>query len=359
MEISSSTNVNEDFALDSLETIRNRLLDLTNRNRLLNFKHGKTGFIRVIDEMPDQLASNILEGDSFTFIPIAEPLREELIENGYILINDDGQEVKVKADPSAKEWAKVKGFNTNYELPLSIKSKDSKHNDTNIQSLLYPRELEAQLRNIRTKANTAIEETGANILYLAFGFLEWFEDENSSVTRQAPLYLIPVKIDRASLNKDLGTYTYTIEYTGEDIISNLSLREKLKHDFHIELPELTEDVLPEEYLKNVESQLSRHKPQWKVKRFSTLSMFDFGKLLMYLDLDPARWPQGVSNIQNHSILQKFFAKQGVDDGNGSSTCFGEEYLIDKLDEVHNKYPLIDDADSSQHSALVMLFRVRT
>jgi very-short-patch-repair endonuclease len=352
MDISANTQLNENFAFDSLQSIRNRLLDLTGRNRLLNFKHGRTGFIRIIDEMPDQLAQSILDDGQFTFIPVDEPLREELIEQGYIVVNDEEQDVKVKANPSAKEWAKIKGFNTSYELPASIKSEDSKHNDTNIQSLLYPRELEAQLRNIRTKANTAIEETGANILYLAFGFLEWFEDENSSVVRQAPLYLIPVKIDRAALNKDLGTYTYTIEFTGEDIIPNLSLREKLKHDFHLELPELTEDILPEEYLKRVERQLLRHKPQWRVKRFSTLSMFDFGKLLMYLDLDPSRWPEGSGNIQNHAILQKFFAKEGVDDGGGMSANFCEEYLIDKLDDVHNQYPLIDDADSSQHSALV-------
>ncbi|WP_392343364.1 DUF4011 domain-containing protein [Pseudoalteromonas prydzensis] len=166
MDSSTRNQLNNNFAFDSLQAIRNRLLDLTGRNRLLNFKHGKTGFIRVIDEMPDQLASNILEGNEFTFIPIDEPLREELIKYGYIVINDDGQEIKVKADPSSKDWAKVKGFNTSYELPLSTKSKDSKHNDTNIQSLLFPRELEAQLRNIRTKANTAIEETGANIIYL-------------------------------------------------------------------------------------------------------------------------------------------------------------------------------------------------
>tara|TARA_R110001599_G_scaffold82854_2_gene222826 strand:+ start:9959 stop:15592 length:5634 start_codon:yes stop_codon:yes gene_type:complete len=352
MESPTNDQLNENFSFDSLQSIRNRLLDLTSRNRLLNFKHGKTGFIRVIDEMADQLAENILESHEFTFIPVDEPLRDELIEHGYIIIDGEGQEVKVKADPSAKEWAKIKGFNTNYELPISIESSDSKHNDTNIQSLLYPRELEAQLRNIRSKANTAIEETGANILYIAFGFLEWFEDENSSAIRQAPLYLIPVKIDRASLNKDIGTYTYTIQYTGEDIISNLSLREKLRHDFHLNLPELTEDVLPEEYLKLVETQLIRHKPKWKLKRFSTLSMFDFGKLLMYLDLDPSRWPEGASNIQNHGILQKFFAKEGADDGSGASASFGEEYLIDKLDDVHNQYPLIDDADSSQHSALV-------
>lgn len=276
--------------------------------------------------MPDQLAQEILGGHEFTYIPVEEPRREELIEHGYIQIDEEGNDVKVKTNPTAKEWAKIKGLDTNYELPESQKSSDIKYNDKNIQSLLFPRELEAQLRKIRTKANTAIEETGANILYLAFGFLEWFEDEKSDATRQAPLYLIPVKIDQASLNKDLGTYTYTIEYTDEDIISNLSLREKLRHDFHLELPELLEDMLPDDYFTLVESQLIRHKHNWKVKRFATLAMFDFGKLLMYLDLDPSRWPQGNRNIQNHTILQKFFAKEGVEDETG--TCFGQEYQID-------------------------------
>jgi len=342
---------NNNFAFDSLQAIRNRLLDLTARNRLLNFKHGKTGFIRVIDELPDQLSQIILDGNEVTFIPVNEPTHEELIEHGYLIIDEEGQEVKVKPAPSAKDWAKIKGFNVNYELLKISNINGAKHNDSNIQSLLYPRELEAQLRNIRSKANTAIEETGSNILYLAFGFLEWFEDEKSDVIRQAPLYLIPVKIDRASLNKNLGTYTYTIEYTSEDIIPNLSLREKLKHDFHLELPELTDNLLPEEYLEAVQHQLLRHKPQWKIKRFATLAMFDFGKLLMYLDLDPMRWPQGAGNIQNHEILQKFFAKEGKE-GDEAGVSFGNEYAIDSLDNVHDLYPLIDDADSSQHSALV-------
>ncbi|WP_212747716.1 DUF4011 domain-containing protein [Pseudoalteromonas aurantia] len=61
MDNSTHTQLNEHFAFDSLQSIRNRLLDLTGRNRLLNFKHGRSGFIRVIDEMPDQLAENRLE----------------------------------------------------------------------------------------------------------------------------------------------------------------------------------------------------------------------------------------------------------------------------------------------------------
>ena len=343
---------NDNFAFDSLQSIRNRLLDLTARNRLLSYKHGKAGSIRVIDEMPDQLAENMLNESAFTFIPVDEPLYEELIKYGYIAIDDDGQEIELKPYPTAKEWAKVKGFNTDYELPLSVNSTDSKHNDTNIQTLLYPADLESKLRSIRSKANTAIEETGTNILYLAFGFLEWFEDDNSDVSRQAPLFLIPVKVEKATLNKELSTYTYTIQYTSEDIISNLSLREKLRHDFHLSLPEVDEDTLPEEYFKKVEMQILKRKPKWKLKRFGTLAMFDFGKLLMYLDLDPDRWPQGENNIQNHSILQQFFAKQGSDSGNNSPSSFGEEYPIDNLEKVHEKYPLIDDADSSQHSALV-------
>ncbi|WP_334018294.1 DUF4011 domain-containing anti-phage protein Hhe [Alteromonas sp. S015] len=352
MDHSQESGINENFAFDALQSIRNRLLDLTSRNRLLNFRYGKSGFVRVIDEMPDQLAVNILEGREFTFIPVDEPTRDELIKNGYIQIKEDGQEVRIKQNPSAKEWAKIKGLNTSYELPKSENKKDSKHDDDNIQSLLFPRELEAQLRTIRSKANTAIEETGANILYLAFGFLEWFEDDNSSVARQAPLFLIPVKVDKASLNKELGTYTYTIEHTGEDIISNLSLREKLKHDFHLELPEVEEDVMPEAYLSLVEKQLIKHKSAWSVKRHATLSMFDFGKLLMYLDLDPSRWPQGANNIQNHAILQQFFAKEGKEGESSDFSSFGTEYPIDTLKDVHQLYPLIDDADSSQHSALV-------
>jgi len=348
-----SNQQNENFAFESLEAIRNRLLDLTSRNRLLNYRYPRSGVVRVIDELPDQLASNMLDGATFTFIPVDEPTREGLIEHGFIGLNEEGQEVKLKPDPSAKEWALINGFNTDYQLPEFDDSDESKHNDNNIQSLLYPRELEAQLRNIRTKSNTAIEESGANILYLALGFLEWFEDDNSDVSRQAPLYLIPVKINKASLDKRVGCYTYTIEYTGEDIIPNLSLREKLKLDFNLGLPDLDEDMSPEQYFKEVNASIVSNKPKWKIKRFATLAMLDFGKLLMYLDLDPARWPDGNANIQNHPIVKQFFAAEGeISSDTSSLSVFGEEYEIDKLERLYDDYPLIYDADSSQHSALV-------
>ena len=45
---------------DTLDEIRQRLLDLTRRNSLLNYRHPKGRSIRVIDEMPDQLFASIL-----------------------------------------------------------------------------------------------------------------------------------------------------------------------------------------------------------------------------------------------------------------------------------------------------------
>lgn len=346
----SVTPDNDNFALDSLEAIRTRLLDLTGRNRLLNFKYGRSGFVRIIDELPNQLAEGILEEKSFMFLPVEEPKKDELIEAGYIGEDEEGREVRLKENPNAREWAKYKGFNVDYELPAETGSNAGNHGDTKIQSLFYPSELESKLRGIRSKANSAIEETGANILYLALGFLEWFEDDNSKTSRLAPLYLIPVKIDKAKLDKESSTYRYTIQYTGEDIVSNLSLREKLRFDFGLDLPELKEDMPPEDYLEQVEHTVLRNKPRWNIRRFGTLSLFDFGRLLMYLDLDPDRWPQNEANIKQHPIIRQFFAKQGEEQS--VSSGFNAEYEIDQLPDVHHQYPLIDDADSSQHSALV-------
>lgn len=42
------------------------------------------------------------------------------------------------------------------------------------------------------------DEQGINILYLAIGFLRWFEDERSEVIREAPRILIPVSLERDS-----------------------------------------------------------------------------------------------------------------------------------------------------------------
>ncbi|MFP3427910.1 DUF4011 domain-containing protein, partial [Pseudoalteromonas sp. SIMBA_162] len=79
-----------------------------------------------------------------------------------------------------------------YDLPRPDEHHTKpEHCDNDIQILLFPQEMESRLRGIRNKSQTAIEETGTGILYLALGFLEWFESPNSDKSRLAPLFTIP------------------------------------------------------------------------------------------------------------------------------------------------------------------------
>lgn len=334
----------------SLEQIRTRLLDLTGRNRLLNFSHNRAGCVRVIDELPDQLANEFLKGEPVSFLPLAEPQCEDLVTHQFIKLDEQGNEVAIKPLPTASQWAQLNGLNSDFDVPNVTDSRAQKHNDRKLQTLLYPRQLESQLRSMRSNAISAIEETGTNVLFLAIGFLQWLDKDNNDAKRLAPLYLIPVKIERGVFLDNLGTFSYQLSYTSEDIVANLSLREKLSQEYGLQLPDLDYDSLPEDYFSKVNEQILQRQPSWQIRRFVSLSMFDFGKLLMYLDLDAAKWPQGPANITNHPSVRAMFG-QSDEQRNGENQR-QTEYDIDAIEDAVLRYPLIDDADSSQHSAMI-------
>lgn len=335
------------FEFDSLEAVRKRLLDLTGKNRLLNFKFSPKNSLRIIDEIPNQLFEELLNEKEFLFCPVPEPTRDELVAAGYLAFDEARKTyTPIKVRPSALEWAKYLNIHTSYDLLELTESDETKHNDTKIQTLLFAGDLEAVLRNISTKSRLAIEETGANILYLSIGFLEWFESNDSDSTRLAPLINVPVRIEKGKLFN--GTYQYSITYTGDDLLPNLCLQEKLKQDFGLQLPELTEDENVEAYFQQVIKLVSRGYPRWSVKRQAALTLLEFSKLLMYIDLDPKRWPDN-KNIAQHSIISKFFTANSVEFDRDLQVS---SYDIDKDKDIHFTAPLIDDTDSSQHEAII-------
>lgn len=343
--------------VDPLESLRTRLLDLTGRNRLLNYTHSRTASLRIVDELPDQLHESLIGGKEMRFVAVPEPRRNELLAAGYLEVDPEtGEDRKLRNDPTAEEWARVLGIEASYELPKSSKEEleEKKHADLAIQTLLFPYELETRLRSIRTKARTAIEETGANILYLALGFLEWIEQpygSSSPTTRLAPLFLLPAELKKGRLNRATDTYDYTLSYSGEDIVPNLSLREKLRVDFSLALPDLEDGMNPEEYLSQVQRLVLRNQPRWKVRRFATLALLNFSKLLMYLDLDPKNWPSD-HDIRGHATIARLLGYE-TNDESPEQDNFGDcEHEIDDIADIHTNYPLIEDADSSQHGALI-------
>lgn len=410
----------QDIARQALDQLRNRLLDLTARNRLLNFRHTRKSSLRVVDEIPDQLIGLLLDGKELRFAPVPVPTQAQLIEAGYLGKDPEtGAEVVLREAPSATQWAAYCGISVDYELsgigtensqetepakpvpvgttqpslltdlnnldtvqadspasdtassnqpsnpvpqspadPAPIKAvPPEKHTDSVIQTLFYPEELETIVRGLSQKAESAVQEMGTNILYLSFGFLEWSEADHSDATRIAPLLLLPVTIEKGRLNKKAGTFEYRLSYSGEDIVPNLSLQEKLRHDFGLMLPELPDPASSEEenepyaehYFSTLEAMLHHSKPDWCVRRYISLSLLNFHKLLMYLDLDSKRWPDN-KGLEDHPVVKQFLGTQPTADS--SVDGFSAEHQIDNIDDVHWRYPLIYDADSSQHSAII-------
>mgnify|MGYP005640402479 FL=1 len=250
-----SYNKNMDISLSALERLRKKLLDLSFRNKLLNFKHNQSA-LRVIDELPNQISDTLLSGSKMSFIAINEPKKEELINEGYIKYDEDTKkDIIIKKHPSAKEWAKIQGFDTSFEMPSDyVDDVEDIHNDKYIQTLFYPYEMEKKLKRIHQLSNASINETGSNILYLCVGFLEWKEgNQEDSRTAISPLFSIPVNSKKGKLNIERNVYEYTISYAGDELIENLSLKEKLHNNFGLNLPKLEEGDTPEEYFQKVEN----------------------------------------------------------------------------------------------------------
>ncbi|TGS09815.1 DUF4011 domain-containing protein [Mesorhizobium sp. M2E.F.Ca.ET.209.01.1.1] len=339
------------IAAERLERLRAKLLDLSTMNRMLSFRHPRASCLRVVDELPEVLFQGLLQGDQLVFDPVEEPARRDL--EAWHARRDQVPRAGEPADlkrPDAATWARHLGFNTDYDLPVETDSflRPDRHGDKKIQTLHYSDELDARLRKIRSAGRTAIEESGANMLYMAFGFLEW-HDQATSKAHQAPLLLLPVELDREQTRG--GRYRSRVRWTNEELQTNLSLRKKLE-EFNIKLPEFQEDQKLEAYLTEV-ARAVRHKSDWLVRRYVTLGLFEFGKILLYLDLDPERWPSHAP-IDGHPLVRTML-EGGDDEGGFTRVSFAAQENVDQssraveLRDLHLE--LVDRADGSQCEAL--------
>jgi len=358
-----------------LEQTRKRLLDLTKRNKLINYKKPpKSRHLKIIDESPEFIYRHLVLNEStfeFKFIP--EPkipqlehknlerkkekiinLQEKTLFDGekkaaeYQIekIIEKLQSNETDALLTAEEQAKKLGFDISNELPeidLTKPSIDDKYIDNYLQTLHYSVDLEKILKKIELNARSIIQETGANMLYMILGVLEWTESDNSEIKLKSPLVNIPVSLKRGSLNKKTNTYEYKLEFNGESINTNKSLAEKLKNDFNIVLPELTEELSFNEYILKVKAIL-KNKKNWKIKQEISLDFLQFSKILMYKDLDTDVW-DGL--LDNHQVLNDLFLGKEI----SGISYSPEEYDID-THQTAIRIPLVLDADSSQHSAIV-------
>tara|TARA_R110002072_G_scaffold210870_1_gene368470 strand:- start:411 stop:5390 length:4980 start_codon:yes stop_codon:yes gene_type:complete len=316
----STPEISSDLAeliRQSVETQRQRLLDTTRRNKLINFKPSASS-MSIVDELPDQICERLLSGERFTFQPAPES------EEGILL-------------PKSIDL-------TLPSQPLSTSVRLPHHTDDLLQTPHPQKKTEAALDNIRRYINSEIQETGGSSLYLALGFLEWYAKEDSSVSSLAPLYLIPVSLSRR-LDKRRNLYIFDLEYSGDEVQRNESLAELLRSQFNIELPQLPDDMMPEAYFEKV-SDATVGQVTWSIRREAYLSSFAFSKLWMYRDLDSEKW-KDFGGLTRSSVLNALLGGQERTEDRESS----EGYDIDGTPE-YRRMLLPLNADSSQHEAII-------
>ncbi|MEL6795597.1 MAG: DUF4011 domain-containing protein [Planctomycetota bacterium] len=275
-----------------------RLLDLSLRNRLLNYRaSGRTLALAVPDlaNVEDALA----DGGRFEIYPKAE--------SSVDFLRDEVRAGHLYAEETAAETSK-------------------------------------RLLKLYRIAKSSIEETGANVLYLALGMLKWYESETADKARLAPLVLLPIALARKSTG---AGYAYSISLTDEPLRPNVTLLEKLRSEFGIDTASL--DDLPEDehgldvdlILRNVRSVIRASK-RWEVVENASIGLFSFNKFLMWRDLK-----DNLDNLRTNRLVEHLVERPGED--------FDAE-PFPKPEELDDRFGPNDllctrDADSSQLAAV--------
>ena len=233
---------------DRLDAARQDLLELSTRNRLLSTpRHRKRAkALEVVDERSDEMYRLLVEGKaSLTFLKAADKSPEEIGQ-------DESPEGKSAAEPHVEAGSAGELFEKEaLEQPEDDGTQDvradesgitpKRHLDLKLQTTLNSADLQKRLLRTYYDARSSELEQGVNTLYLALGFLKWYEDDTREKARYAPLVLVPVTLQRKNARTQ-----FSIAWNEDEISTNLSLQAKLKADFGIELPDLVVESVDSE-----------------------------------------------------------------------------------------------------------------
>ena len=312
--------------LESIEESRKELLDLSLRNPLLNYRPLRARGVEIVGESVEQVFKTLVaDGRPMSFLP-GRP------SHGV-----------------QSEWTDEDGFNAGQPEDVSSSPTRANQSDRRLQTDETSENLQKRLLNTYRLANTAIEETGVNTLFIALGMLCWYEADQSDTEHKAPLVLVPAQLQRDGIREN-----FRVSFTGEDIGSNLSLIEKVRADFGLVLPGQDEvDQVADgtidvgDYFSLVEQGIQQSRLQrWHVERDSVvLGFFSYNKLQMFRDLDNGVWPDETT-IMDNPIIGALFG----DGFREPPSALPRDAHLDEHFSPQDTYHVVD-ADSSQSLAI--------
>ncbi|MXZ54589.1 MAG: DUF3320 domain-containing protein [Gammaproteobacteria bacterium] len=269
--------------------------------------------MEIVDELSNQVFNRLVEErKKFTFLPLS--LDSAINEH-------DDQDVYI---PDEVESTLLE-----------------KHTDSKLQTKLSPDGLHKKLLSLYRETRRIEEEQGINVLYLALGFLRYFDSEKSERAFYGPLILVPVDLERSSVRSQ-----FSLVGRDDDIEPNQSLTSLLMSDFGILLPQLGEEgkESPMSYCRRVEETIAT-KDRWEVQlNRMVLGFFSFGKFRMLRDLELQESDSEIGS----PLLERLLL------GSGEAASAGSQISIHaKMENLDKKYSQVKDlghildADTSQ------------
>lgn len=197
------------------------------------------------------------------------------------------------------------------------------------------------LRFFENERKKSFEETGSNILYLALGFIRYFESERSERALYAPIVLVPIDLIKHS--KD----NYSICGREEPPFLNISIFEFFHQEYGMNFDDLltmdlfNDDEVDIDSILNTVSEKIKKLNRSCVIRTAAINIFNFSKAVMWSDVKFRR-EELLKNKTIKSIINKKYIYDETDE-------IDDTFDDDNSDPTELAIPL--PADSSQIVAI--------
>lgn len=333
-----SANGDDAYIIPTLERFRNKLLDLSANNKLLNLRlsNQKTNqLLRFVDCNLQAVLEGLTAGRNYSIDGLPEPPSEAPPE-------PDEAEAALEEliSQNLTDWAEQRGINPSFSLTCL---NEGKSHQGPLRVLLTTPRLERVAESIRREAKSSIDETGNNVLYLTFGCLEWSDQKGKSLL--APLILLPVELRKATDSR--GRRIFKLNASDDTPIANPALRERLRRDLGLEqpVPEITDGaIILNEYFMAINEAISGLE-SWRVHPYLTLAQLNFNGLDLYEDLIPEA-------IQHSPLVRQLLAAEvSAKEQPPSADIIAADVSVDQPEIAERVPVLIARADASQFAAV--------
>src|SRR5258706_12141626 len=147
----------------SIEAWQRKLLDLSKRNRAVNYKPTRVSTIQIVDERPAEVFRHLVVQEKSMAFSAIRDVRPEIArdEETQLRLGAGVSSVEDYPEDEPPELREADPY-----VPYEVASLDRRHTDDELQTALGPEQLDRALRRLDQVARTSIEEQGVNTLFL-------------------------------------------------------------------------------------------------------------------------------------------------------------------------------------------------